>query len=218
MVKVVAQTPIWNAWMVPLQVRRRKPCDDFSLLSLVRFTKLRKKCCAKLNTWIWTNTLHGNWWTGACAPQPNVRFIPHRQYTSPKNGRRRVVTCLWSSPKWTQDLTHQRSRVSREQHVPDSSAFAVPDQASCSTPSTLREISEDRQTQTRTQTQTQRQHEDNKTRQHTMNTDWILHIWHTCWALWFLFQDGSKETKHVVRNDKDMFRNYKWLLRRSGEK
>ena len=42
-------------------------------------------------------------------------------------------------------------------------------------------------------------------------------MWHTFWALWFLFQDGSKETKHVVRNDQDMFRNCTWLLRRSGE-
>ena len=37
-------------------------------LSMVRFTKLRKKCCAKVNTWIWTNTLYGIWWTGAWAP------------------------------------------------------------------------------------------------------------------------------------------------------
>ena len=180
MVKVVAQTPIWNAWMVPLQVRRRKPCDDFSLLSLVRFTKLRKKCCAKLNTWIWTNTLHGIWWTGAWAPQPNVRFIPHRQYTSPKNGRRRVVTCLWSSPKWTQDLTHQRSRVSREQHVPDSSAFAVPDQASCSTPSTLREIfgrQTDTDADTDTDTDAKRRQQDKITNnKQRLNLTHVTHI------------------------------------------
>ena len=167
-------------WSFLLQVRRRKPCDDFSLLSLVRFTKLRKKCCAKLNTWIWTNTLHGIWWTDAWAPQPNVRFIPHHQYTSPKNGRRGVVTCLWSSPKWTQDLTHQRSRVSREQHVPDSSAFAVPDQASCSTPSTLREIfgrQTDTDADTDTDTDAKRRQQDKITNnKQRLNLTHVTHI------------------------------------------
>ena len=167
-------------WSFLLQVRRRKPCDDFSLLSLVRFTKLRKKCCAKLNTWIWTNTLHGIWWTDAWAPQPNVRFIPHRQYSSPKNGRRRVVTCTWDSPKWTQDLTHQRSRVSREQHVPDSSAFAVPDQASCSTPRTVREIlgrQTDTDSDTDTDTETTRRQQDKITNdKHRLNLTHMTHM------------------------------------------
>ena len=52
MVKVVAQTPIWNAWMVPLQVRRRKPCDDFSLHGEVHQTSeemLRKAEHMNLN-------------------------------------------------------------------------------------------------------------------------------------------------------------------------
>ena len=58
-----------------------------------------------------------------------VRFIPHRQCCSPTNGRCRVVTCPRGSPKSPLDLTHQRLRVSREQHVPDSSAFALPGKA-----------------------------------------------------------------------------------------
>ena len=66
--KLVAQLWIWNVWMILPQLHWRKPCDDFSFLSKVRFTKLRKKCCAKLNKWIWTSPLCGIWWTGAWAP------------------------------------------------------------------------------------------------------------------------------------------------------
>ena len=162
---------------------------------------------------------YGIWWTGAWAPQPNVRFIPHRQHCSPKNGRRRVVTCPWEFTEVTTgpypSKIESKSRTTRARFLCIRCTWS-----SKLFNATYRE-GNFRKTDRHRLGHRHRhrwQHEDNKTRSHTINTDWILHIWHTCWALWFLFQDGSKETKHVVRNDQDMFRNCRWLLRRSGEK
>ena len=48
MVKISGTNMILECVNDPFAVHRRKPCHDYSFLSLVRFTKLRKKCRAKL--------------------------------------------------------------------------------------------------------------------------------------------------------------------------
>ena len=74
---------------------------------------------------IWTNTLYGIWWASTWAPQPNVRFIPHRQFCLPKMAHVELTLVPEIHQSNHRILPIWSLRIGREQQVPDSSNHSL---------------------------------------------------------------------------------------------